>query len=416
MCVSVDFALIHQAFLVIVKKLDGILDGDHVLFTFAVDLVKHGSERGGLAGARRAGHKDESTGLVAQSLHDQRQSKSVEAFDFPRNRTKDRAYSTALIENVAAKASQVFQAKGKIQLQVFFEAVLLRVRQNAISKRFGVCRRQRGHVQRPEPAVHTDAWRAVRRDVEVAAAHLDHLLQQFTQRDSSHQSPSVLQNRFAQDFFHGGLSKRNLDQTAAPQGDHALLDRFFLQLQRRGANKNQFAQLIVNFHDLVEARAALVAALVTGSAAFAVVNLGSLGLFGSVPSVDQCLLRNLQLFLAVRTDAPHETLRANQVHRRGHEKRLDTHVHQAADGRRRVVGVQRREHQVSRERGLDSDFRRFKVANLADQNDVGILAQEGAERGGKVQANLLLHLYLVDAGQLELDRVFRGHDVGVDGV
>src|SRR6266404_1337864 len=200
MCVSVDFALIHQAFLVIVKKLDGILDGDHVLFTFAVDLVKHGSERGGLAGARRAGHKDESTGLVAQSLHDQRQSKSVEAFDFPRNRTKDRAYSTALIENFAAKASQVFQAKGKIQLQ------------------------------------------------------------------------------------------------------------------RRGANKNQFAQLIVNFHDLVEARAALVAALVTGSAAFAVVNLGSLGLFGSVPSVDQCLLRNLQLFLAVRTDAPHETLRANQVH------------------------------------------------------------------------------------------------------
>jgi len=48
----------------------------------------------------------------------------------------------------------------------------------------------------------------------------------------------------------------------------------------RGANKNQFAQLIVNFHDLVEARAALVAALVTRSAAFAVVNLGSLGLFG----------------------------------------------------------------------------------------------------------------------------------------
>src|SRR5882724_4349435 len=314
MCVSVDFALIHQAFLVIVKKLDGILDGDHVLFTFAVDLVKHGSERGGLTGTRRSGHKDESSWLVAQPFHHQRQSKGVETLNFPRNRTEDGADSTALIENVAAETSQVFQAERKVQFQVFLEAVLLRIRQNAISERLGVRCRQRGHIQRPEPAVHTDTWRAVRRDVEVASSHLDHLLQQFTQRDSSHQSPSILQNRFAQDFLHGGLSKRNLDQTAAPQGDHALLDRFFLQLQRRGANKNQFAQLIVNFHDLVEARAALVAALVTGSAAFAVVNLGSLGLFGSVPSLDQCLLRNLQLFLAVRTDAPHETLRANQVH------------------------------------------------------------------------------------------------------
>jgi len=38
---------------------------------------------------------------------------------------------------------------------------------------------------------------------------------------------------------------------------------------------------------------------------------------------------------------------------------------------------------VPGERGPCTDFRRFKVANLADQNDVGILAQEGAERGAK---------------------------------
>jgi len=67
-----DFALIHQALLVIVKKLDGVLDRDHVFFTFAVDLVEHGRERGGLAGARGSGHEDESAGLVAQSLDDQR--------------------------------------------------------------------------------------------------------------------------------------------------------------------------------------------------------------------------------------------------------------------------------------------------------------------------------------------------------
>ena len=71
---------------------------------------------------------------------------------------------------------------------------------------------------------------------------------------------------------------------------------------------------------------------------------------------------------------------------------------------------------MASERGLDPDFRRFKVANLADQNNVGVLAQESPERGGKVQADLFFHLHLVDARQLELDRVFRGHDVGVNRI
>ena len=41
------------------------------------------------------------------------------------------------------------------------------------------------------------------------------------------------------------------------------------------------------------------------------------------------------------------------------------------------------------------------------------MPQEGTERGGKIQPDLLLHLHLVDAGQLELDRVFSGDDVRV---
>src|SRR5882762_272681 len=228
MRVRVNFALVLYALLVIVKKFDGVLDGDLVLFTFAVDLVEHGRQRGGLPGARWSGHEDESARLVAQSLHDQRQTESVEAFDFPRNRTEDGADRSPLIENVAAEAGQVFQTEGEVQLQVFFEAVFLRIRQNAISKRLGIRRSERWHVKRPEPPVHPHARRAICSDVEVAASHLDHLLQQFAQRNSSHRSPSMLQDRFAQDFFHGGLSKRNLYQTAAPQRDHALLDRLLL--------------------------------------------------------------------------------------------------------------------------------------------------------------------------------------------
>ena len=95
------------------------------------------------------------------------------------------------------------------------------------------------------------------------------------------------------------------------------------------------------------------------------------------------------------------------------QKGLNAHVHQAGDGLRRAVGVQSAEHKVSGEGGLDGDFGGFKIADFADENDVGILAEEGAQGGGKVEADLLLHLNLVDALQLEFDRIFGGHDVGV---
>ena len=42
----------------------------------------------------------------------------------------------------------------------------------------------------------------------------------------------------------------------------------------------------------------------------------------------------------------------------------------------------------------------------------GILAEERAQRRREVQADVLLDLDLVDAGEVELDRVLRGHDVG----
>ena len=61
-------------------------------------------------------------------------------------------------------------------------------------------------------------------------------------------------------------------------------------------------------------------------------------------------------------------------------------------------------------------LRSFKVADFTDENYVWILSQERAQGGGKVQADLLFHLHLVDSTQLEFDGVFRGHDVGVDGV
>jgi hypothetical protein len=69
---------------------------------------------------------------------------------------------------------------------------------------------------------------------------------------------------------------------------------------------------------------------------------------------------------------------------------------------------------VAGKSGFDRNFGGFKVSNFADQNDVGILPQESAQGSGEVEADLLLHLHLVDTAELELNGIFRGHDVGVD--
>ena len=63
------------------------------------------------------------------------------------------------------------------------------------------------------------------------------------------------------------------------------------------------------------------------------------------------------------------------------------------------------------ERGLDRDLGRLAVADLADHDDVGVLAEDRAQAAGEGQADLRLHLDLVHAGQLVLDRILDGDDL-----
>ena len=49
------------------------------------------------------------------------------------------------------------------------------------------------------------------------------------------------------------------------------------------------------------------------------------------------------------------------------------------------------------QRGLGCDLRGFEVTDFADHDDIGILAQDGAQQGGEGQADLRFDLNLVDA-------------------
>ena len=76
----------------------------------------------------------------------------------------------------------------------------------------------------------------------------------------------------------------------------------------------------------------------------------------------------------------------------------------------------RGQHQVAGERGLDRDLRGLEVADLADHDHVGVLAQDRAQRLGEREVDLRVDLRLADAGQLVLDRVLDRQDVGGAGV
>jgi hypothetical protein len=75
--------------------------------------------------------------------------------------------------------------------------------------------------------------------------------------------------------------------------------------------------------------------------------------------------------------------------------------------------VQRREHEVAGERRLHGDAGGLDVADLADEDDVGVLAQDRLQAAGEGDAGLLVDLDLVDRREDVLDRVLDRHDVAL---
>ena len=90
------------------------------------------------------------------------------------------------------------------------------------------------------------------------------------------------------------------------------------------------------------------------------------------------------------------------------------HVDHPVDRLGRVLGVEGGEHQVAGLGRGQGDRDRLEIAQLPDQDDVGVLAQDVLEGVGE-RLGVLADLALVDQAALvaveELDRVLHGHDV-----
>ena len=67
-------------------------------------------------------------------------------------------------------------------------------------------------------------------------------------------------------------------------------------------------------------------------------------------------------------------------------------------------------------RGFHRGLRGFRIAHLAHHEHIRVLAQKSAQGGGEGEADLRVDLHLVDAGQMDLDRIFGGGDVAIGDV
>ena len=65
---------------------------------------------------------------------------------------------------------------------------------------------------------------------------------------------------------------------------------------------------------------------------------------------------------------------------------------------------------------MDGNAAGFQVADFADHDHVRVLAHDGAQRSGKVQADGRLDLDLVNPFKLIFHRVFHGDDLAFSGI
>src|SRR5690606_5335003 len=96
----------------------------------------------------------------------------------------------------------------------------------------------------------------------------------------------------------------------------------------------------------------------------------------------------------VGTDFPDQSLCDHALEAGADQVGFDAHVDQAGDGAGGVVGVEGAQHQVAGEGGAHGDVGGFAVADFADQDDVGVVAEDGAEDVGERQSDFGVDLQL----------------------
>src|SRR6185437_2105805 len=156
-----ELPLDHLAVLAAVNELDRILETDDVELTGLVQVIDHRRQRGGLAGARRAGDQDHSLVIVAELRDDGGQAHLLQRGDLRGNGTEGSADSCVLAEDVDAETAAVRRYVGEVEVLSLAEMLSLGAAHDLRDVAFELRRAQIAEFDRQEIALHAQhRWHA----------------------------------------------------------------------------------------------------------------------------------------------------------------------------------------------------------------------------------------------------------------
>ena len=162
------------------------------------------------------------------------------------------------------------------------------------------------------------------------------------------------------------------------QGFHAAFHGDFLDFRGFLAPINCLNQPVVGNHELVNPNPPFVACIIAAGTALWVMLE-----YSSTPSDSR--IQNfffspggLVLYSTGLAYTTHEPLGTDTEKRRGNHERLDIHVRESGNRARSIVSMQRANQQVAGKCRFNRYIRRFRIPNLANEDNVRILTQEGS--------------------------------------
>src|SRR5690242_757617 len=212
-------------------------------------------------------------------------------------------------------------------------------------------------------------------------------------------------------FPQRGDARANFGEAAFAQRGHAFFPGDALDLRGGPAVDDHFADAVGQIQEFANGGASVEAAAgaLEASGALAEHYVGPMGRIE--PRFIELFRAEFPGPLAIIANHAYQALGHDAIERGDEVVRFDAHVDEAADDVGHVVGVDGGEDQVPGESGLDGDLGGFLVANFADHDFVGVVAQDGAQAAGESEAFFLVDGNLGDALELILDGIFDGNDL-----
>ena len=219
-----------------------------------------------------------------------------------------------------------------------------------------------------------------------------------------------------QHFFNSRASGFNLVPAVHPQGPHAFGDCLLGDGRGGRAIQNQWAKCLVQNQYFIDALAALVTQLPALFAADTMPKLRRFDVRRRETDFEQVIPLDLPFSFATLAYIPHQPLGHDRFDGGGDQKWLDAHVNQPGERARRVIGVERAEHQVPGQRSANRNFGRFQVADFPHHDHIRVLPENMAKAHREGQSNVRADGNLVDAFEFIFDRLFDGDDALLHGI